>query len=49
MQFPAASMGAAGRNRLSLCRGRKDVLTGAKKDRMAESYFVYECPEFEKG
>lgn len=28
---------------------RKDVLTGAKKDRMAESYFVYECPRFERG
>lgn len=28
---------------------RKDVLTGAKKDRMAESYFVYDCPGFEKG
>lgn len=27
---------------------RKDVLIGAKKDGKAESYFVYECPEFEK-
>lgn len=28
---------------------RKDVLIGAKKDGKAESYFVHECPRFERG
>lgn len=28
---------------------RKDVLIGAKKDGKTESYFVYECPQFEEG
>lgn len=28
---------------------RKDVMIGAKKEGTTESYFVYQCPEFEKG
>lgn len=28
---------------------RRDISTGPKKESMTESYFVYRCPEFERG